>query len=86
MRLSVFLLALVFSSFAWQTSKAQNHGDDIEIELITVGVGPDYWEAFGHTAIGLNQIAMIMFMALATLISTKRIFSLNLPKERVVIF
>ena len=55
MRLSVFLLALVFSSFAWQTSKAQNHGDDIEIELITVGVGPDYWEAFGHTAIRVKS-------------------------------
>jgi hypothetical protein len=29
--------------------------DDLEIELITVGAGPYYWSAFGHSAIRIRQ-------------------------------
>lgn len=39
------MLMIVFSSKSW----AQN--SDVEIELITIGSGQYYWEAFGHTAL-----------------------------------
>lgn len=47
----ILCLSLILNS---STSTAQYNYDNVEIELITIGSGAYYWEAFGHTAIRIN--------------------------------
>ena len=37
------------------TSNAENYLDNIEIELITISPGINYWEAFGHSALRIKS-------------------------------
>jgi hypothetical protein len=55
MKFTVSLLIFLLLLLLWQNSGAQNHADNVEVDLITIGVGPDYWEAFGHTAIRVKS-------------------------------
>lgn len=49
-----FILLLCLFSL---TGFAQSRYENVEVELVTIGVGPNYWEAFGHSAIRLKSPA-----------------------------
>ncbi|HFC30736.1 MAG TPA: DUF4105 domain-containing protein, partial [Oceanospirillales bacterium] len=44
-----------FLALFGNTSNAESYLDSVEIELITISPGVNYWEAFGHSALRIKS-------------------------------